>query len=286
MEIYILGLLIILIICVIVLIVEIHSKQNHSQYLSDQIHYLQKEQIGSSKSIEHMEQDIRNMNKVMTNTKQRGNWGEYQLEHLLSLYASENPEVFQMQYTLDNGKIADAVFFIPNSLDVLCIDSKFPMENYIKMDEDEENREYYFRLFKNNMKKHIDDISSKYITHETVNQAILFIPSEAIYQFVCAKCEDLYTYALKKHVLLTSPTTLVGVVFTLVSSTKDFYRANHLEEIEKDLSYLQEDMDRLILRGEKAEKNLVLLQEQFHQVLTSAKKVGNRIHKISKGDTQ
>lgn len=289
MEYILLLLMIVLLICMIVLIVLLRSPQTNStpefNQVIDQIHLLQKEQVVSTKSIEMMERDIRDMNRVMTNTKQRGNWGEYQLDHLLSLYAGQNPEIFEMQYTLNNGKIADAAFHLPNNHKVLCIDSKFPMENYLEMDEDEENREYYFRQFKANMKKHIDDISKKYITSQTMNQAILFIPSEAIYQFVCAKCEDIVSYGLKKHVFITSPTTLVGITFTLISSTKDFYRASHLEEIEQSLSLLQEDVERLVARSEKAEKSLESLAGQFHSVSTSAKKIGSRIDKITGGES-
>lgn len=285
MEYILLVLMLVLVVCMITLILIMQSSKQKStpewEQVMNQIHLLQKEQVYSSKSIEIIENDIRNMNRIMTNTKQRGNWGEYQLEHLLNIYAGQNLEIFQMQYTLNNGKIADAVFHLPNNGKVLCIDSKFPMENYVEMNEDEENKEYYFRQFKANMKKHIDDVSNKYITSQTMNQAILFIPSEAIYQFVCAKCEDVMSYALKKHVFLTSPTTLVGITFTLISSTKDFYRANHLEEIEENLMLLQEDVNRLIVRSEKAEKSLETISQQFHGVSTSAKKIGNRINKIT-----
>ena len=271
MEIVIVILLTILIVCVLFLIVEIKHKN--------------KEENETIRSIENMEQDLKKMNLIFNNTKQRGNWGEYQLEYLLNMYASENKEVFQMQYPLENKKIADAILYTYDH-QILCIDSKFPMENYLKMIEDKENQEYYFRLFKNNMKKHIQDISQKYITPQTMNQAILFIPSEAIYQFVCAKCSDLFQEALSSHVLLASPTTLVGIVYTILSQTKDFYRQEHVEEIEKDLKVLLEDVNRLLQRSEKAQNNLNLLQDQFEMVHTSCKKIGKRIQKITKGELQ
>ena len=269
MEIVIVILLTILIVCVLFLIVEIKHKN--------------KEENETIRSIENMEQDLIKMNLIFNNTKQRGNWGEYQLEYLLNMYASENKEVFQMQYPLENKKIADAILYTYDH-QILCIDSKFPMENYLKMIEDKENQEYYFRLFKNNMKKHIQDISQKYITPQTMNQAILFIPSEAIYQFVCAKCSDLFQEALSSHVLLASPTTLVGIVYTILSQTKDFYRQEHVEEIEKDLKVLLEDVNRLLQRSEKAQNNLNLLQDQFEMVHTSCKKIGKRIQKITEGE--
>lgn len=269
MEIVIVILLTILIVCVLFLIVEIKHKN--------------KEENETIRSIENMEQDLKKMNLIFNNTKQRGNWGEYQLEYLLNMYASENKEVFQMQYPLENKKIADAILYTYDH-QILCIDSKFPMENYLKMIEDKENQEYYFRLFKNNMKKHIQDISQKYITPQTMNQAILFIPSEAIYQFVCAKCSDLFQEALSSHVLLASPTTLVGIVYTILSQTKDFYRQEHVEEIEKDLKVLLEDVNRLLQRSKKAQNNLNLLQDQFEMVHTSCKKIGKRIQKITEGE--
>lgn len=269
MEIVIVILLTILIVCVLFLIVEIKHKN--------------KEENETIRSIENMEQDLKKMNLIFNNTKQRGNWGEYQLEYLLNMYASENKEVFQMQYPLENKKIADAILYTYDH-QILCIDSKFPMENYLKMIEDKENQEYYFRLFKNNMKKHIQDISQKYITPQTMNQAILFIPSEAIYQFVCGKCSDLFQEALSSHVLLASPTTLVGIVYTILSQTKDFYRQEHVEEIEKDLKVLLEDVNRLLQRSEKAQNNLNLLQDQFEMVHTSCKKIGKRIQKITEGE--
>lgn len=269
MEIVIVILLTILIVCVLFLIVEIKHKN--------------KEENETIRSIENMEQDLKKMNLIFNNTKQRGNWGEYQLEYLLNMYASENREVFQMQYPLENKKIADAILYTYDH-QILCIDSKFPMENYLKMIEDKQNQEYYFRLFKNNMKKHIQDISQKYITPQTMNQAILFIPSEAIYQFVCAKCSDLFQEALSSHVLLASPTTLVGIVYTILSQTKDFYRQEHVEEIEKDLKVLLEDVNRLLQRSEKAQNNLNLLQDQFEMVHTSCKKIGKRIQKITEGE--
>ena len=269
MEIVIVILLTILIVCVLFLIVEIKHKN--------------KEENETIRSIENMEQDLKKMNLIFNNTKQRGNWGEYQLEYLLNMYASENKEVFQMQYPLENKKIADDILYTYDH-QILCIDSKFPMENYLKMIEDKENQEYYFRLFKNNMKKHIQDISQKYITPQTMNQAILFIPSEAIYQFVCAKCSDLFQEALSSHVLLASPTTLVGIVYTILSQTKDFYRQEHVEEIEKDLKVLLEDVNRLLQRSEKAQNNLNLLQDQFEMVHTSCKKIGKRIQKITEGE--
>lgn len=73
------------------------------------------------------------MNQVMINKKARGNWGEYQLQMLLELYAGECREVYETQYKLDNGTIGDVALHLAGSSQVMIIDSKFPMENYQAM---------------------------------------------------------------------------------------------------------------------------------------------------------
>lgn len=312
MEVMILVLLAILILCVLVLIFlfvsqghkqeeqtislriqeqdqktrsELHHKQIQEtfQNLNGQLQILRKENAVGSQSIQRMQEDIQNMNKVMTHTKMRGNWGEYQLQSLLEIYAGQNPEVFSMQYSLSNGKIADAILHVPGTEKVLCIDSKFPMENYLRIEQSEHDVSGYIKLFKSNMKKHIDDVASKYITKQTLQQAILFIPSESIYQFICGQCSDTLNYALEKHVLLTSPTTLVGVIFTLLASTRDFYRSAHIQEIERNILSLQEDAHRLANRCQKAEKSLESLAQQFHSISVSANKVTKRMDTIIQG---
>lgn len=251
------------------------------EVLLNQIQSLARYQSSSIQTMDWMQGQIESMSHIMTNTKHRGNWGEYQLEALLSLYAGQNSKIFSMQYSLDNGKIADAAFHIPGKDKVLCIDSKFPMENFNRISQNGEKSAVYEKAFKQNMKKHIDDISQKYITHQTMPEAVMFIPSEAIYSYVCGKCSDIIEYALKKHVLLCSPTTLAGIVFTLISSTKDFYRASHIEEIEKNLYLLQEDLNRLMDRISKAEKAAEQAKNQMELIGISARRINSRFEKIS-----
>lgn len=313
MEYITIGLMIALLVCLIALIVLIKRQSTQSEestyqilmknqetqtksevfdkqmkqsfdYVLNQVHQLRKEQALSKQSMDQVEYNIRSINQVMTNTKARGNWGEYQLDMLLEIYAGKNPNVYSTQFTLLNGRIADAILHMPQTDRILCIDSKFPMENYLNLMDD--YNDSYFRAFKTNIKKHVDDISSKYINTQTLDQAIMFIPSEAIYQFICAKCEDSLNYALSKHVLITSPTTLVGIIYTLIASTKDFYRVTNIKEIEKNIMMLKEDVERLVQRSEKAEKSLESLVEQFRQVSISAKKVSGRIGKMVDGSEE
>ena len=157
MEIIILILLCVVIVCLIVLLMQNKSKESVSsnsdslilqknfEYLLKQVQDVQKNQATSKVSLNQMEEYLYRMNMVMTNTKLRGNWGEYQLDMLLSVYCGQNPSIYSMQYALPNGKIADCAFHLPDTNKVLCIDSKFPMENYMNLQEDMDT---YLRPFK------------------------------------------------------------------------------------------------------------------------------------------
>lgn len=257
------------------------------QTLFREVTQLGKESALTMSSLAQIEEQVAAMNRVMVNKKARGNWGEYQLGMLLALYAGESREVYEAQYTLANGMIADYVLHVPGSDRPLCIDAKFPLEYYQGIVESEQQGERtarYSALFQTSIKKHIDDIARKYINAQTSDQAVMFVPSEAIYTYICAQCEELFTYAYQKHVLITSPTTLVGVVFTLVNATKDMRRSVHVKQLEKEMVALQQDAVRLTQRLEKSERALTQAQESLAESATSARKLAKRIVKIGDGE--
>lgn len=240
----------------------------------------------SSQIISDMSSHINNMSNIMVNKKSRGNWGEYQLNTLLSIYAGESQEIFEVQYPLKNGFIGDVALHLPDNEKVMMIDSKFPMENYQILTDpnlSDSDLAKYSSLFKQNIKKHINDISKKYITKETVDLAVMFVPSEAIYMYICAENAELIDYAHEKHVLITSPTTLLGVVFTLVNATKDFNRTKHVKDIEKNIVSMADDARRLVERLDKVQSAADTMAKSLKDARTSSEKLNNRIQKISDG---
>lgn len=94
------------------------------------IQELAKESYQSSLHVEDISQRVIALNDIMVNKKARGNWGEYQLNNLLSVYAGDNQNIFETQYSLKNGSIGDVALHIPDTKKVMIIDSKFPLENY------------------------------------------------------------------------------------------------------------------------------------------------------------
>lgn len=262
------------------------SLQQHIQTLNQELHVLSKGSYRNTQTMDDMATHLNEIQKVMVNKKARGNWGEYQLDWLLESYVGSSSSIYEKQYSLNNGMIADIAFHLPDSKQVLILDSKFPMENYLHILNYEGQKTFedkYKQLFKTNIKKHMTDISKKYITEETLNIAIMFIPSEAIYTYILSEFPDLIDEAFKLHVMMTSPTTLSGILFTLLHAYKQFYRAQNFEEIEKDLSLLLDDLKRLTQRAENAKKHALQTSQDMEELEISIRKISNRIHKISDG---
>lgn len=254
--------------------------------MNENVLSLMKESTSSAERVNDIAGRVNALNDIMVNKKSRGNWGEYQLNNLLSVYAGDNQEIFETQYTLKNGYIGDVALHLPGTDKVMIIDSKFPLENYqnlLNKDLSDVEMSKYESLFKQNIKKHINDIAKKYINSQTVENAVMFIPSEAIYMYVCGNHSELIEEAHKKHILMTSPTTLIGVVFTLVNLTKDFKRSRIIKALEKDIVGMYQDVERLYTRLDKVDNTISNLQKNFKDVRTSSEKIGGRIVKIYDG---
>ena len=263
------------------------SLSQQFQTLNSELHILSKGSFRNSETMNEMARSLNEVQRVMVNKKARGNWGEYQLEWLLESYLGLSSSIYERQYLLDNGMIADIAFHLPGSTDVLVLDSKFPMENYLQIINNEGQKvleEKYSQLFKTNIKKHIKDISKKYLTEQTTPIAIMFIPSEAIYTYILSEYPDLIDESFKYHVMLPSHTTLSGILFCLLHSYKQFYRTENIQVIEKELGLLIDDLKRLMQRAENAKKHAVQTQNDMEDLEVSLKKVSNRIHKIVEGN--
>ena len=171
----------------------------------------------AQKKIDGLSNDIVSLQSILTDKKSRGIFGEVNLKHILvSVFGEKNDKIYSLQYTLPNGTIADSVLFAPAPLGTIAIDSKFPLESYRMMVDKklpQEIRERYEKQFKSDVKKHIDAINNKYIIEGvTSDQAIMFLPAEAIFAEINAYHQDIIEYAYRKKVWITSPTTLISTL--------------------------------------------------------------------------
>ena len=121
----------------------------------------------AQKKIDGLSSEIVSLQSVLTDKKTRGIFGEVNLNYILtSVFGEKNTGVYDIQHKMSNGFIADAILYAPSPLGTICIDSKFPLENYQKMTDktlSKEQRDLALKQFKLDVKKHVDAISSKYI---------------------------------------------------------------------------------------------------------------------------
>ena len=240
----------------------------------------------AQKKIDTLSSDIVSLQGVLTDKKTRGIFGEVNLLHILSnVFGKNNTKVFKMQYSFDNGTIADAVLFTPEPLGTIAIDSKFPLENYqIMVDRNNSStvRNQAEKMFKSDMKKHIDAISSKYIIPGvTSDQAILFLPAEAIFAEINAYHTEILEYAYKKRVWITSPTTLISTLTTIQIIIKNIERDKFAKIIHNELRLLDEEFKRYKDRWDKLYRSIETVSKDVKDIHTTTDKITKRFNSIN-----
>ena len=241
----------------------------------------------AQKKIENLSSDIVDLQSILTDKKTRGIFGEINLKHILtSVFGEKNDKIFRLQYTLSTGVIADSVIFAPEPLGTIIIDSKFPLEHYQLMVDKkltQDMRDTYEKMFKQDMKKHIDAISSKYIiTGETANQAILFLPAEAIFAEINAYHQDIIDYAYRKKVWITSPTTLISTLTVIEMIIKNIERNKYTSIIHDELNKLGLEFARYKERWDKLSRSIQSVNKEIENVSITADKITKKFETINK----
>lgn len=240
----------------------------------------------AQKKIETLSTNIVSLQDVLTDKKSRGIFGEVQLYQILaSIFGEKNDKIYATQYKLSNGTIADSILFTPEPMGNIAIDSKFPLENYRKIynqELTEIERIQARKDFVSNMKKHIDAISNKYIIeNETSDQAILFLPAEAIFAEINAYHSDVLEYANKKNVRITSPTTLMSILTIVQVTMKNIERNKYANIIHEELSKLQEEFVRYETRWTSLQKDIEKVTKDVKEITTTSTKISKRFTEIS-----
>lgn len=241
----------------------------------------------AQKKIETLSGDIVSLQSILTDKKTRGIFGEVNLKHILtSVFGEKNDKIYKIQYTLSTGVIADSVLFAPEPLGTICIDSKFPLENYQLMVDrklSEDARKSYLKNFRIDMKKHIDAISNKYIIlGETTDQAILFLPAEAIFAELNAYHSDIINYAYKKRVWITSPTTLISTLTVIEMIIKNLERDKYSSIIHEELNKLGLEFARYKERWDKLARSIQTVNKDVENVSITADKISKKFQTINK----
>ncbi len=238
----------------------------------------------AQKKIEGLTSNVVSLQEILGDKRSRGAFGEVQLEALVR--NSLAPDAYAFQHTLKSGARADCVLILPAPTGTVCVDSKFPLENYRRMFDDSlaaGERDVARRQFKMDVKKHVDDIAAKYIVEsETSDGAVMFLPAEAVFAEIHAYHPELVGHAQKKRVWLTSPTTLMAVLNTARAVIRDSETRRMAHVIKDELSKLATDFARFDERMKKLATHIELANKDVSEVRISSDKISRRFQQIER----
>lgn len=236
---------------------------------------------------------LKGLQDILRNPKQRGVLGEYYLETVLKNVLP--PGSYQMQYGFQDGSLVDAVVFIKDK--IVPIDSKFSLENYerILATNDSAERERLEKVFKQDLKTRIDE-TSKYIkpVENTMEFAFMFIPSEAIYYdllinkvgAVQVSTQDLIEYAFKeKHVIIVSPTSFLAYLQTVLQGLRALQIEESAKDIQKNVEALKKHLVNYDSYVQKMGIQLGTLVGTYNIGYKELKKIDKDIVRIAGGES-
>lgn len=236
----------------------------------------------AQKKITELSSNVINLQEILADKRSRGAFGEIQLSALVSNVLPENS--YALQYNFPNNVRADCVLFLPEPSGTICIDAKFPLENYQRMVTSgisDIERTAAARHFKQDIKKHIHDIATKYIIpNETSDGAMMFIPAEAIFAEIHGHYPELVQESYRAKVWLVSPTTLMAILTTARAVIKDDATRKQMHIIQRHLGELGKDFERFQTRMTKLAQHIKQAHNDVESVHTSARKISSRFAKI------
>jgi len=242
----------------------------------------------AQKKITELSTNVVSLQEVLADKRSRGAFGEIQLSALIGNMLPSNH--FALQHTLSNDKRVDCILFLPEPTGNICIDAKFPLENYRRAtdcSQTDTERKLAETQFRQDIRKHIHDIANKYIiANETADGAIMFIPAEAVFAEIHSHYHELVEEAQRLRVWMVSPTTLMAILTTARAVLKDAATRKQVHIIQEHLNLLSKDFERFQQRMDNLAKHIDQAQADVKDVHISAKKISARFDKIEQVELQ
>ncbi|WP_417268301.1 DNA recombination protein RmuC [Celeribacter baekdonensis] len=236
-------------------------------------------------NIEKLSGNVLSLQDILSNKQTRGAFGEIQLNDIVSKALPKDS--YTLQATLSNGRRADCLIHLPNPPGPIVVDSKFPLEAYeaLRRADTQWELNEAAKMMRTSVKKHISDISEKYILEgETADGALMFLPSEAVYAELHANFPELVREGFDKKVWIVSPTTCMATLHTMRAILKDARMREQAGAIRKELSLLSGDVERLGQRVGNLDRHFGQASKDLEEIKISAEKAGKRANRLDNFD--
>jgi DNA recombination protein RmuC len=238
----------------------------------------------AQKKIEGLTTNVVSLQQLLGDKRSRGALGEMQLEQIVRNQLPEG--AFEFQYTFSRGVRADCVLKLPPPVGLIAVDSKFPLENYERLHAEGPDRTAAV-AFKADVRRHIDEISAKYIIPgETSEGAVMFVPAEAVFAEIHARHRDLVEHAQARRVWITSPTTLMAVLNTVRAVLRDVETRKQVHIIKDELGKLGREFARFDDRMKRLADHIRQAHDDVTQVHITSRKISERFASIERVDLE
>ena len=246
----------------------------------DQISQVQKQLGEVQQAGQQMHETAEKLQNILGGTKSRGSFGEVALERLLEDCLP--PSQYEMQYRFRSGEAADAVLKLRDGKK-MAIDSKFPLEAYLRLtSEGEEARKAFVAA----VKGHADSIARKYIVPEegTLDVALMFVPSETVYYELLmstdAKGQALDAYCRERRIMAVSPNTLYAHLSVIAMGLRGMQIEENAKRLSENLTGMRKQMDTFCEYFEKVGVHLKNAQQSFTEADKRFSKVSNSLDNL------
>lgn len=248
----------------------------------------------TNEQVVNVADELKTLQAVLQNPKQRGVFGEYYLDTVLGNILP--PGTYQTQYKFKDGEIVDAVVFLDKGK-ILPIDSKFSLENYNRMitATNKSERELYAKKVSADLKGRIDE-TSKYIrpAEKTMDFAFMFIPSESLYYDMlinkvgtASSERDLIEYAYRdKHVIVTSPTSFMAYLQTILQGLRSLEIEKDAQEIQARVAKLGQHIDAFDANMTKLGNALGTTVSHYNTAYKNLAQIDKDVVKITTGKNE
>ncbi len=265
------------------------NQQSYRQVMGDVQHRLGVLQH-ATQSMMDIGKDISSLHDILRAPKLRGGMGELMLAELLRQILPEDH--FSLQYRFANGSQVDAIIRLGDGL--IPVDAKFPLENFKRILEagSDEKQAEARKVFWRYVKKHIDDIGTKYILPEegTFEFALMYIPSESIYYETIikddAQNESLSSYAMKRKVIPVSPNSFYAYLQAIVRGLKGMRIERSAQIILENLGQLEVDLEQCLTDFEKIGGHLAHARTAYEKTEQRFQKLRNRMTVLEQHQTK
>ena len=246
---------------------DMDEKLGQVQKLIDEFEKARESKLGAlDDQLKNLTQTTSSLQRALADNRARGQWGERMAEDMLNFMGLVEGVNYIKQSAVEAGARPDFTFLFPNQKS-LNMDAKFPLDNYLRYveaDNDAERKEFS-QKFLRDVSQRVSEIQKRdYISTGTLDCVLIFIPNEQVYRFICEEDQRIIDNALKQKVIMCSPLTLYIVLAVIRQAAQNFNIEQRSREIIDVVNDIRKEWEKYTGQMDKLERRFKGMYDDFH----------------------